>query len=88
LALALRTIKNGGRLAYPHGVEPEPKAPDGVKALDYDGAPDRQAFERLNKLIEPAPFHVEIGRTFRLEEAGEAHRELGRHHLGKLAFQI
>jgi NADPH2:quinone reductase len=85
---ALTTMKKGGRLAYPHGVEPAPRAPEGVEARSYDGDPDREIFERLNRLIERGPFQVELSRVYRLEQAGEAHREIGKHHLGKLTFQI
>ena len=48
----------------------------------------RDAFDRLNRLIGAEPFHVELGRVYRLEEAASAHREIGRHHLGKLAFEM
>ena len=85
---ALTTIKKGGRLAYPNGVEPVPRAPDGVDARSYDADPNREIFERLNDLIEPGPFHVELARVYRLEQAEEAHREIGKHHLGKLTFHI
>jgi NADPH:quinone reductase len=88
LSQALQVVKKGGRIAYPHGVEPVPQAPDGVTLLGYDGTASPEAFERLNRLIGSAPFHVELGRVYRLEEAALAHRELGRHHLGKLAFRI
>ena len=85
---ALTTIKKGGRFAYPNGVQPVPRAPDGVDARSYDGDPNREIFERLNDLIEPSPFHVELSRVYRLEQAEEAHREIEKHHLGKLTFQI
>jgi NADPH:quinone reductase-like Zn-dependent oxidoreductase len=85
---ALRTIRRGGRIAHPNGVEPAPKGPPGVAVLAYDGEPGRDAFERLNRLIAAGPFHVELGRVYRLEEAARAHREVGQHHLGKLALQI
>ncbi len=85
---ALTTIKKGGRLAYPNGVQPIPRAPEGVDARGYDGDPNREIFERLNDLIEPGPFHVELARVYRLEQAEEAHRALGTHHLGKLTFHI
>ncbi|HXT95734.1 MAG TPA: NADP-dependent oxidoreductase [Polyangia bacterium] len=85
---ALATLKSGGRVAFPHGVEPEPKPPHGVEARGYDGVATRDAFERLNQLIEPGPFHVELGRIYQLEQAGEAHRHVGQHHLGKLAFRV
>ncbi len=88
LEAALALIKKGGRFAYPHGVEPEPRAPSGVKSLPYDGTPSPDAFERLNRLIAAGPFHIEVGGVYQLENAAQAHRELERHHLGKLAFRI
>jgi len=81
-------IKKGGRVAYPNGVEPEPRAPKGVKRLAYDGEPSADAFERLNKLIAQGPFHVELGRVYPLEDAARAHREIEQHHLGKVALRI
>jgi NADPH:quinone reductase-like Zn-dependent oxidoreductase len=81
-------MKKGGRVAYPNGVEPEPHPGKGVRARGYDGMPAREAFDRLNKLIGKKPFHVELGRTYRLKDAPAAHRQVGKHHLGKLAFEI
>jgi NADPH:quinone reductase-like Zn-dependent oxidoreductase len=85
---ALRSVKSGGRVAYPNGVEPAPRAPKGVKVLAYDGTPTRRAFERLNSLIGRARFRVALDRTYTLQEAADAHRELGKHHLGKVAFRL
>lgn len=90
LAPALGLVRKGGRIAHPNGVEPAPRAPEGVSLLAYDGEPGRDALERLGQLISsgPGPFHVVLGRVYRLEEAAQAHREVQRHHLGKLAFRI
>jgi NADPH:quinone reductase-like Zn-dependent oxidoreductase len=88
LGPALETMRRGGRVAHPNGVEPAPRAPKGVKLLPYDGDPGRDAFERLEELIAAGPFHVELGRVFPLEDAATAHREIGRHHLGKLALRL
>jgi NADPH:quinone reductase-like Zn-dependent oxidoreductase len=85
---ALAQVRKGGHVAYPHGVDPEPSAPGGVTLLGYDGEPSREVLERLNQLVSAGPFHVELGHVYRLEDAAQAHRELGRHHLGKLAFRI
>ena len=49
--------------------------------------PDPEAFDRLNRLIGSEQFHVELGRVYRLEDAEVAHREIEKHHLGKLAFR-
>ncbi len=84
---ALGHIQKGGRVAYPNGVDPEPSAPEGISAQGYDGVPSRETFERLNALIAQGPFHVEV-RTYPLESAAEAHRDVEKHHLGKLALRM
>jgi NADPH2:quinone reductase len=84
---ALGALREGGRAAYPNGVEPEPQTRPGVTILGYDGTPDRPAIEKLNRLIESGPFEVHIARTFPLEQAAEAHRALDTHFLGKFALR-
>jgi NADPH:quinone reductase-like Zn-dependent oxidoreductase len=85
---ALEAMKRPGRIAHPIGVEPEPKAPEGVKRIGYDGTPTLDAFERLNRLISKEPFHVEVSHLYKLEEVSRAHQDVEKHHLGKLAIQI
>lgn len=84
---ALTAMRKGGRVAYPNGVEPEPKARPGLSIQSYDGIPDQKAFKKLNKLIESGPFEVHIARTFTLDQAADAHRALDSHYLGKLALR-
>jgi NADPH:quinone reductase-like Zn-dependent oxidoreductase len=88
LDAALEHVKPGGRVAYPNGVEPAPRVQSDIALRPYDGTADREAFDRLNRWIGDAPFHVELGRTYRLEDAVAAHAHLGEHHLGKVAFEI
>jgi NADPH:quinone reductase-like Zn-dependent oxidoreductase len=87
-ARALLAIRQGGRIAYPHGVMPEPIAPEGVEIEAYDGEFSPALIERLNALIDSGPFEVHVDKTFSLEEAGNAHEALGEHHLGKIALLI
>lgn len=84
---ALTALREGGRVAYPNGVEPEPEPRPGLTIRSYDGTPDPQAIEKLNRLIESGPFAVHVAQTFSLEQAAEAHRAVQRHHLGKLALR-
>ncbi len=84
---ALRTLHKGGRAAHPNGVQPAPRAPDGVTLKTYDGRPDAAAITRLNALIEEGPFTVHVSRTFTLGQAAEAHRALAGHFLGKLVLR-
>jgi NADPH2:quinone reductase len=88
LDAVLGALRQGARIAYPNGVEPVPKAPSGVKAHAYDGEPTRELLQRLNYLIESAPFEVHIGASYPLDQAAEAHRAVERHHLGKIALKV
>jgi NADPH2:quinone reductase len=83
---ALAGVRDGGRVAYPNGVEPEPKGRPGLKLQSYDGMPDRKAIAKLDRLIEAGPFEVHVARSFPLEQVAEAHRALETHYLGKLAL--
>lgn len=83
---AVAALREGGRAAYPNGVEDAPQARDGVKVTSYNGEPDQQTFARLNELIDGGPFEVHIARTFKLEDAAEAQQALNNHYLGKLAL--
>ncbi len=85
---ALEAVRNGGRAAYPNGVDPEPKAHAGVKVSGYDGLPDKQTITKIERLINAGPFDVHVARTFALDQAAEAHRALGEHYLGKLALRL
>jgi NADPH:quinone reductase len=85
---ALLAIRQGGRIAYPHGVMPEPTAHEGVAIEAYDGENNPALIKRLNELIDSGPFEVHVDKTFRLEEASEAHKALTEHHLGKIALRI
>lgn len=88
LDAVLDALRSGARIAYPNGVEPEPKAPSGVTAHAYDGETTRERLQRLNQLIEAGPFAVHIDAQYALDEAAEAHRAVERHHLGKIALKI
>jgi NADPH2:quinone reductase len=84
---ALEAVRDGGRVAYPNGVEPEPKARPGIKVSNYDGMPSPDAIEKLNRLVEQEPFQVHVARTFALDEAADALRALDEHFLGKIALR-
>jgi NADPH:quinone reductase-like Zn-dependent oxidoreductase len=84
---AIAALREGGRVAYPNGVE-APKARDGVKVTNYNAEPDPKTFAKLNELIDGGPFEVHIARTFKLEDAAEAQRALEGHYLGKLALAL
>ena len=84
---ALEAVRDGGRVAYPDGVEPEPKARPGIEMQSYEGTATPDAIAKLNRLIEEGPFEVHVARTFPLDRADEALRALDEHYLGKLALR-
>ena len=71
---ALAAVRDGGRVAYPNGVMPEPHARPGVRLSSYDVIPGREATDKLNRLIDSGPFEIHVARTFPLDQAAEAHR--------------
>ncbi len=85
---AVSAVRDGGAVAFPNGVTPEPQTLPDVHLLRYDGARDRAATDRLNSLVEAGAFRVHVERTFSLEQAAEAHRALAEHYLGKLALRL
>jgi len=84
LAPALKLVRKGGTIAYPEGVEPVPRGTAGVKVRSFNGLSGPEAFERLNGLVSLGTFRVEICRTYRLDDLPQAHRDVLKHHLGKL----
>jgi NADPH:quinone reductase-like Zn-dependent oxidoreductase len=85
---ASAALRDGGRLAFPSGVQPEPTRRPGIEVLNFNGDPDRELIERLDRLIESAPLYVHVDRTFALADAADAQRALGEHHLGKYALLV
>ncbi len=84
----LDLVKQGGRIAYPNGVEPEPKARPGVEVIAFDGLPKPDVFVHLNELVEVDPFRVEISRTYSMYEMPQAIIDVQRHHIGKLVLAV
>lgn len=86
---ALGVLRDGGRAAYPRGIDSEPTQQAGFVLERYIGDdPPASRADQLGNLISAAPFEVHVAQAFPLEQAADAHRALGEHHLGKLALQI
>lgn len=84
---ALPAMRDGGSVAYPWiNQRPAPKTPSTVRLLGYNGNIDGAAVTKLNGMVEAGPFEVHLSKTFKLDEAAEAFRAVGSHHLGRLAL--
>jgi len=89
LERCLDALRPGGHVAFPEGVEPEPKARDGVAVIRYNAIPGAQEFERLNHAIEAAKLEVPIAAEFPLAEAAKAQERVEAGHiLGKIVLRI
>jgi NADPH2:quinone reductase len=89
LERALDALKRGGGLAYPIGIEPDPKKRRGIKVIPYDAISGVREFERLNRAVEAVKLKVPIAEAFPLDKAAKAHERLVEGHvLGKIVLRI
>lgn len=89
LERCIDAVHRGGRVAYPNGVEPEPKKRSGIKIMSYDADPGLREFERLSHAIQASKLQVPIAAAYPLEQAAAAHDRLARGHvLGKIVLAI
>ncbi|MEM9154174.1 MAG: NADP-dependent oxidoreductase [Cyanobacteria bacterium P01_F01_bin.33] len=85
---SLRLVRQGGIIAFPNGVVPEPEAPDGVALKKANGFASPMLLEQLNQLISTGEFQVHIAQTFPLEKAARAHDAMKQHYLGKIVLLV
>src|SRR5712671_142057 len=89
LTQCLDTLRRGGRLAYPNGIEPVPKKRREIRTTPYDGIAGRAQWERLARAITAARLQVPIAAEFPLAEAARAHERLAQGHiLGKIVLRV
>ena len=89
LTRCLDALRKGGRLAYPNGIEPEPRKRNGIEILSYDAVSGVDQFRRLGNAVARARLKVPIAATFKLTEAAKAHERLAAGHvLGKVVLRI
>lgn len=89
LERCIDALRAGGHVAFPYGVEPEPKARDGVPIARYNAIPGPKEFERLNQAIEALNLRVAIEAEFPLAEAAKAQQRVEAGHiLGKVILKV
>ena len=89
LERCIDALRPGGHVAFPEGVEPEPKARAGVAIIRYNAIPGAQEFERLNRAIEAVKLEVPIAAEFPLAQAAKAQERVEAGHiLGKIVLRI
>jgi NADPH:quinone reductase-like Zn-dependent oxidoreductase len=89
LTRCLDALRDGGRLAYPNGIEPEPRKRRGVKMKSYDAESEPRHFEHLDTVMREGKIEIPIAEVYKLEEARKAHERLERGHvLGKIVLDV
>ena len=85
----LRLVRPGGRVAYPNGVEPEPKRRPKIRLLAYDAAVGPREFTRLERAVVEVKLRVPIAAIYSVAQAAKAHARLERGHvLGRIVLRI
>jgi NADPH:quinone reductase-like Zn-dependent oxidoreductase len=88
LTRCLDALRKGGRVAYPNGIEPEPRRRRGLKMKSYDGVAAGPQFERLGRAIAQG-LQIPIAEVFPLKKAARAHQRLEKSHvLGKIVLRV
>ena len=89
LERCLELVQPSGRVAYPNGVEPEPKRRAKVRSVAYDAVAGPREFAKLDAAVEESELRVVIGGVYPLERAAETHQRVERGHvIGRLALRI
>lgn len=85
---AIAAVRPGGRVAYPVGVQPEPKGTATVTAASYSGQFDRGRYDAMNALVDARPFSLPVGARFPLAEAAAAQQALDQHVAGSVLLEV
>jgi NADPH:quinone reductase len=89
LETCIDALKQGGRVAFPEGVRPQPKPRAGVPIVSYNALTGPEEYARLNQAIEAAKLEVPIAAEFPLAEAAKAQERMAAGHvLGKIVLQV
>jgi NADPH:quinone reductase len=76
-------------VAYPNGIEPEPKKRRGIKMTPYDAVAGRREFEQLGRAVVAANLVVPIAGEYALADAAKSHERLAAGHvLGKIVLRV
>src|SRR5262249_19288652 len=88
LERCMDALRPDGLLAFPNGVEPEPKR-DGMHIVAYDAIANHGGFDRLNATIAAMKLQVPIADDYPLSQAAKAHERLAAGHvLGKIVLRM
>jgi NADPH:quinone reductase len=89
LERCLDLVREQGRVAYPNGVEPEPRSRLDVQVIGYDAEVGRKQFDALDRAVEEARLRVQIAAVYPLEQADQAHARVEQGHvIGRIVLRV
>jgi NADPH:quinone reductase-like Zn-dependent oxidoreductase len=89
LERCLDHVRPNGRVAYPNGVEPEPRRRDGIRTISYDAVAAPVLWDALERAVSETRLRVPLAAVYPLEQASQAHARLEQGHvLGRIALLI
>jgi NADPH:quinone reductase len=89
LERCLDLVRKGGRVAYPNGIEPEPRGRKNFTLIAYDGESGNKHLAELEDAADEARLRVPIAAAFPLAQAARAHERIEKGHiLGRIALRI
>jgi NADPH:quinone reductase len=85
----LEHVPAGGRVAYPNGVEPEPRRRPKIRFTAYAAEVGPREFAKLGRAVAEAKLRVPIAAVYPLEQAAKAHESQENGHvLGRIVLRI
>lgn len=88
LERCLDFLRDGGRIAHPNGIEPEPKPRRRFRIRGYDVKAGPPQFSELARAIAAAKLSVPVAAVYPLGGAAAAHRRLRDHVIGRIVLRI
>ena len=88
LERCLAFVPRGGRVAYPNGIEPEPRRTRGIRFRSYDAGNSARELTRLARTVDVARVRVPIAAILPLARAAGAHRRQHKHVIGRIVLRI
>jgi NADPH:quinone reductase len=89
LERCMELLRRGGRIAYPNGIEPEPKRRPGVAIRTFDAVADPRQFQSLRTYVGNRRMQVPLAAVYPLSQAARAHRRLAAGHIvGRIVLRV
>jgi NADPH:quinone reductase-like Zn-dependent oxidoreductase len=88
LEQCLDFVRDTGRVAYPNGIEPEPKPRRRLRIKSYDAIAGPRQFAELERATNQARLRVPIAAEYPLASASTAHRRLHGHVVGRIVLRV